>query len=205
MLVVGLTGGMGAGKSAVADLLVGRGAVLVDADQIARDVVEPGAPAYGPLIEHFGPGIVAADGTIDRPALAKLAFADTSSRQQLNALTHPAIGAGLLAARDAHEGTDAVVVMAIPLLTDTHRDTLGLDVVVVVDCPTEVALGRLVTQRGFSREDAAARIRSQLSREERLAQADYVVDNSGDQADLAESVAELWRWLGAGRFRTPSG
>jgi dephospho-CoA kinase len=195
MLVVGLTGGMGAGKSAVADLLVAHGAVLVDADQVARDVVAPGAPAYGPLVEHFGTGILAADGTIDRPALAKVAFADEESRRQLNALTHPAIGTALLEARAAHAGTDSIVVMAIPLLTEAHRSTMGLDVVVVVDCPTEVALERLVSQRGFSRTDAEARIRSQISREERLEHADYVVDNSGDLVALEAAVAALWRWL----------
>ncbi len=203
MLVVGLTGGMGAGKSAVADLLVARGARLVDADQIARDVVAPGAPAYGPLVAHFGSGILAADGTIDRPALARLAFADEDSRRQLNALTHPAIGAALLQERDAHAGTDAVVVMAVPLLTAAHRSTLGLDAVVVVDCPTDVALRRLVSQRGFSRADAESRIRSQISRRQRRSEADYVVDNSGDRAALATAVDALWAWLE--RRRAPHG
>ncbi len=199
MLVVGLTGGMGAGKSAVAELLVERGAVLVDADQIARDVVAPGAQAYGPLVEHFGTRILAPDGTIDRPALARVAFADEGSRQQLNAITHPAIGAAMLEARDAQAGTDAIVVMAIPLLTDLHRATLGLDEVVVVDCPTDVALERLVSQRGFSRSDAEARIRSQITREQRLEHADYVVDNSGDRAALENAVDGLWGWLAARR------
>ncbi len=197
MLAVGLTGGIGSGKSAVADLLVARGAVLIDADQVARDVVAPGGPAYQPLVDRFGPGIVAADGTIDRPALAALAFADEESRLELNAITHPAIGLAMIAARDAREGTDDMVVLAIPLLTARHRETVRLDEVVVVDCPTDVALERLLSQRGFDRADAEARIRAQISREERCQEADFVLDNSGDRAALEVKVAGLWDWLQA--------
>jgi len=188
MLAVGLTGGIGSGKSAVAALLVERGAVLVDADQVARDVVAPGGPAYQPLIDRFGPGIVAADGTIDRKALASAAFADEATRLELNAITHPAIGTAMIAARDAHEGTDD-------------------DVVVVVDCPTDVALERLLGQRGFDRADAEARIRAQISREERCKEADYVLDNSGDRAALEAEVATLWDWLqeAAARKRAHAG
>jgi dephospho-CoA kinase len=199
MLAVGLTGGIGSGKSAVAELLVQHGAVLVDADQVARDVVVPGGPAYQPLIERFGPGILAADGTIDRPALAALAFADEESRLALNAITHPAIGVAMLQARDAHEGTEDIVVLAIPLLTAAHRDAVKLHKVVVVDTPTEVALERLVSQRGFVRADAVARIRSQISRAERVREADYVLDNSGDRAALEAGVDALWAWLQGAR------
>jgi len=195
VLAVGLTGGIGAGKSAVADLLVDRGAVLIDADQVARDVVAPGGPAYQPLIDRFGTGILAPDDTIDRKALAAVAFADEETRQALNAITHPAIGIAMIEARDALEGTDAIVVLAIPLLTAAHRDTVRLHKVVVVDAPTDVALERLLTQRGFDRGDAEARIRSQISREERVKEADYVVDNSGDRATLEAEVAQLWDWL----------
>jgi dephospho-CoA kinase len=199
MLAVGLTGGIGSGKSAVADLLVERGAVLIDADQVARDVVAPGGPAHQPLIDRFGPGIVAADGAIDRPALAAIAFADETTRQDLNGITHPAIGIAMIQARDALEDTDDIVVLAIPLLTAAHRETVKLNAVVVVDCPTDVALERLLNQRGFDRADAEARIRSQVSREERLKEADYVVDNSGDRAHLDEEVVRLWDWLVAAR------
>jgi len=195
MLAVGLTGGIGSGKSAVADLLVARGAVLIDADQVAREVVAPGGPAYQPLIDRFGPGIVAADGAIDRQALAAVAFADDESRLALNAITHPAIGIAMIEARDAHADTDDIVILAIPLLTAAHRDTVRLDEVVVVDCPTDVALERLLSQRGFDRADAEARIRSQISREERVEDADYVLDNSGDRAALEVEVAKLWDWL----------
>jgi dephospho-CoA kinase len=195
MLAVGLTGGIGSGKSAVAERLVQRGAVLIDADQVARDVVAPGGPAYQPLIDRFGPGILAPDGTIDRKALAAVAFADEETRLELNAITHPAIGVAMIRARDSHEGTDDIVVLAIPLLKAAHRETVKLDKVVVVDCPTDVALERLLTQRGFDRADAEARIRSQISREERCREADYVLDNSGDLAALETEVAKLWDWL----------
>jgi dephospho-CoA kinase len=195
MLAVGLTGGIGSGKSAVADLLVQHGAVLIDADQVAREVVAPGGPAYQPLIDRFGPGIVAADGTIDRPALAAVAFADEESRLALNAITHPAIGVAMIQARDAHEGTDDIVVLAIPLLTAAHRETVKLHKVVVVDAPTDVALERLLLQRGFDRADAEARIRAQISREERAKEADYVLDNSGDRDALEAQVDALWAWL----------
>ncbi|MGA2472187.1 MAG: dephospho-CoA kinase [Acidimicrobiales bacterium] len=195
MLAVGLTGGIGSGKSAVADLLVERGAVLIDADQVAREVVAPGGPAYQPLIDRFGPGIVAPDGTIDRQALAAVAFVDDESRLALNAITHPAIGIAMIEARDALADTDDIVILAIPLLTAAHRDTVRLHKVVVVDCPTDIALERLLSQRGFDRADAEARIRAQIPREERIKEADYVLDNSGDRAALGAEVAELWAWL----------
>ena len=179
----------------MADLLVDRGADLIDADQVARDVVVPGGPAYQPLIDRFGEGILAPDGTIDRPALAAVAFADDASRADLNAITHPAIGVAMIEARDALSGTDHIVVLAIPLLTSAHRETVKLDRVVVVDCPTEIALERLLSQRHMDRADAEARIRAQLSREERVKEADFVLDNSGDRGALEAQVARLWEWL----------
>jgi dephospho-CoA kinase len=203
MLAVGLTGGIGSGKSAVADMLVERGAVLIDADQVARDVVAPGGPAYQPLVDRFGQGIVAADGTIDRPALANIAFADEESRLALNAITHPAIGIRMIEMRDALADTDHIVVLAIPLLTALHRETVKLHKVVVVDTPTDIALERLLSQRGFDKTDAEARIRSQISREERVKEADYVLDNSGDRAALEREVADLWDWLLAAQKELP--
>lgn len=203
MLAVGLTGGIGSGKSAVADMLVERGAVLIDADQVARDVVAPGGPAYQPLVDRFGRGIVAADGTIDRPALANIAFADEESRLALNAITHPAIGIRMIEMRDALADTDHIVVLAIPLLTALHRETVKLHKVVVVDTPTDIALGRLLSQRGFDKADAEARIRSQISREERVKEADYVLNNSGDRAALEREVADLWDWLLAAQKELP--
>lgn len=195
MLAVGLTGGIGAGKSAVADLLVRKGAVLIDADVVAREVVAPGGPAYQPLLERFGPGILADDGTVDRPALAAAAFGDPGALADLNAITHPAIGLRMIERRNALAGGDDVVVLGIPLLSAAHRGTVGLDVVVVVDCPVAVALERLVGQRGMDRADAEARIAAQVSRTDRLAEADFVVDNSSSMAHLGAEVDRLWSWL----------
>ncbi len=197
MLAVGLTGGIGSGKSTVGDLLVERGAVLIDADRIAREVVVPGGPAYQPLVDRFGPGIVAPDRTIDRAALAALAFADAESVAALNAITHPAISAVMAQRRAAEEDGDHVVVLDVPLLKPAHRDILKLHVVVVVDCPVEIAVERLVGQRGFSRQDAEARIAAQASREERREGADLVIDNSADRAHLVAEVDRVWAALAA--------
>lgn len=195
MLAVGLTGGIGSGKSAVAALLVERGAVLVDADVLARDVVAPGGPAYQPLLDRFGPGILTADGIVDRPALAALVFGDPVALADLNAITHPAIGIAMIERRHALATRTSVVVFAVPLLTELHREMIGLDAVVVVDCPVEVALERLVELRGMDRVDAEARIAAQVSREERLRGADFVIDNSSSQAHLSTEVERLWNWL----------
>jgi dephospho-CoA kinase len=194
-LAVGLTGGIGSGKSAVADLLVARGAVVVDADVVAREVVVPGGPAYQPLVDRFGAAIVAADGTIDRPALAAAAFADADALAALNAITHPAIGVAMLERRHALAGTDDVAVFAIPLFKPEHRQTMDLDAVVVVDCPVDVAIERLVARRGMDRDDAEARVAAQATRDERLAGADYVVDNGGSVDELAGEADRLWAWL----------
>jgi dephospho-CoA kinase len=192
VLAVGLTGGIGAGKSTVADLLVEHGARLLDADLIARQVVAPGGPAYRPLIDRFGPGIVAGDGTIDRPALAALTFGHPDALADLNAITHPAIGAEMAAQRDAFVGTDAIVVLDIPLLRPEHRQSLDLAAVVVVDTPTEVALARLVQQRGMAEADARARIESQLDRAARREGADLVIDNAGDDKLQRSEVNRIW-------------
>jgi len=197
VLAVGLTGGIGSGKSTVGELLVQRGAVLIDADRIAREVVVPGGPAYQAVVDRFGPGIVAGDRTIDRAALAALVFADADSLAALNAITHPAISAVMTERRAAEEGGDRVVVLDIPLLQPAHRAVLSLDVVVVVDCPLETAVDRLVGQRGFSRHDAEARIAAQISRQERRAGADFVIDNSTDRARLVAEVDRVWAALAA--------
>jgi dephospho-CoA kinase len=203
VLVVGLTGGIGAGKSTVADLLVEHGAQLVDADRIAREVVAPGGPAYQPMIDRFGAAIVAPDGTIDRPRVAEQVFGDPDALADLNAITHPAIGVEMIARKDRFDGTDEIVVMDIPLLRAVHREMLSLAAVVVVDTPTEVALERLVTIRGMSAEDARARIGSQIDRASRLEGADLVIDNSGDQGHLSEEVDRVWGLLVALRDGTP--
>ncbi len=195
MLTVGLTGNIGAGKSTVAELLVARGAYLVDADKVAREVVEPGAPAYLALVERFGTGILDGDGRIDRPKLAESAFQGPESVADLNAIVHPAIGLAMIEGKDAHQGTDAIVVMDIPLLKEFHRELLALDAVIVVDVSPEVRLERLTTHRGMAEQDVRARMAAQPTRQERLEGADFVIDNSGDAAHLAEEVDKVWAEL----------
>jgi dephospho-CoA kinase len=192
MLTVGLTGGIGAGKSTVAELLVGHGAKLVDADLVAREVVAPGGPAYQPVIDRFGPEIVDAEGLIDRPKLAEKVFGHSEALADLNAITHPAIGIEMIARKDRYAHTDEIVVMDIPLLRAIHREMLDLAAVVVVDAPAELALERLVTLRGMSPADAEARIGSQVDRATRLEGADLVIDNSGDHTHLQTEVDRIW-------------
>jgi dephospho-CoA kinase len=195
VLTVGLTGGIGAGKSTVAELLVGHGAALVDADLIAREVVEPGGPAYQPLIDRFGPEIVDADGRIDRPRVAEKVFGHPEALADLNAITHPAIGIEMITRKDSYADTDRIVVLDIPLLKAVHREMLDLASVVVVDVPTEVALDRLVRIRGMEQSDAEARIGSQMDRASRLEGADLVIDNSGDHPSLQAEVDRVWSEL----------
>jgi dephospho-CoA kinase len=206
VLAVGLTGGIGAGKSTVADLLVAHGAQLVDADVIAREVVAPGGPAFQPLVDRFGPGILDGGGGIDRPALAALVFGHPDALADLNAITHPAIGIEMMARRDRFADTDEIVVLDIPLLRAVHRETLDLAAVVVVDTPTELALERLVTARGMAPDDARARIDAQPDREARLEGADLVVDNSEGHDHLRAEVDRVWaelEALRAGRVGAP--
>jgi len=199
MVVVGLTGGIGSGKSTVGRFLVERGAVLVDGDSAARQVVEPGQPALAALVERFGQGIRRPDGTLDRGALASVAFADDDGRQALNRITHPAIREEMLRQVEAVRATDpdTVVVMDIPLLAEAGRDRYPLSGVIVVDAPVEVAVARLVAGRGFTQADAAARVAAQTSREQRRAIADLVIDNAGDLAHLAAEVERAWAWIQA--------
>lgn len=195
MFLVGLTGGIGSGKSTVAAGLSARGAAVVDADAIAREIVEPGGPAYGPVVERFGPGVVGPDGRLDRAALAATVFHDADALADLNKLTHPVIGA-VMAERMAQAGARAdVVVLDIPLLDVATRDRFRFAAVVVVDTPEDVAVERLVGQRGFSEEDARARIRAQMTRDARRALADLVIDNSGDRAALEAGIDWAWAWL----------
>jgi dephospho-CoA kinase len=197
VLLLGLTGGIGSGKSTVAALLAALGAVLVDADIIAREVVEPGGPAYQPMIERFGSEIVRPDGTLDRPAIAKRVFNDPAALADLNAITHPPIREEIGKRVMEQATTDKVVVLDVPLLTETTNQQWGLAGVIVVDAPEEVALDRLVTQRGLKPEDAEARIKAQATREERRKLADVVVDNSQDKAHLEREVRRAWEWIQA--------
>ena len=191
--MVGLTGGIGAGKSTVAAGLESRGAVIIDADRIAREVVEPGTPALGALAERFGPGIVAADGSLDRAALAALVFRDPAARADLEAVTHPAIQQEMARQTATWAESDRVVILDIPLLKERRPPMVG---VIVVDVPEEVAVERLVTQRGFDADDARRRIAAQINRDDRRALADMVVDNSGDRPQLEKQLDRVWHWLG---------
>jgi dephospho-CoA kinase len=191
MLLVGLTGGIGAGKSTVAELLVRRGAVLVDADVVARAVVEPGEPAFDQLVERFGTGVVGADGRLDRPALAAVAFADDESRAALEAITHPAINTEFLNRVNAAPA-DAIVVCDVPLLAESAlAQARGYEVVIVVEAPRELRLDRL-EERGLTRTDAEARMAAQATDGQRRKLATYVVDNGGDRAHLDEQIARIW-------------
>ncbi|MCK5890696.1 dephospho-CoA kinase [Aeromicrobium sp.] len=193
---VGLTGGIGSGKSTVSALLRDHGAVIVDYDQIAREVVEPGTPGLAAIVERFGPEVLGADGSLDRPALGAIVFADESARRDLEAITHPAVRARA-AELEGRAGPGDVVVHDIPLLAESGERG-PYDVVVVVDVPREVQVDRLVRDRGMSLDEAQARIGAQASRDDRAAVADVIVDNSGSLEELTARVRDLWRELSAG-------
>ena len=193
MILVALTGGIGSGKSTVSALLAERGALVVDADAIVRELQAAGQPLLGQLAERFGPEIIRPDGSLDRAALAAVAFTDDAALADLNAIVHPAVRAEMARRVEAAAGTDQVVVMDIPLLT-VHS---GYDyaAVLVVDVPVETAVQRLVEARGMDEADARARIAKQITREERVALADRVIDNSGDRAALEAQVDDVWDWV----------
>ena len=193
MLRVGLTGGIGSGKSEVARLLAARGALVIDSDRLAREVVAPGTPGLAAVIAAFGEEYRAPDGTLDRERLAGLVFADPEARQRLNAIVHPLVGAAA-AELVAAAPDDAIVVHDVPLLVEAGMSG-GFDVVVVVDAPRATQLARLVERRGMAPEDAEARISAQASREQRLAVADHVIRNDGSLGELEERVAALWEVL----------
>ena len=189
MLRIGLTGGIGSGKSTVSALLAARGAVIVDADRIAREVVEPGTPGLARIVEAFGEGVLAPDGSLDRAALAAVVFAEPEARRQLDGIVHPLVRAR--AAELARAAPpDAVVVNDVPLLVETGQAS-SYDLVLVVEADPATRVSRLV-QRGLTAEDARARMEAQASDEERRAVADVVLDNSGTPEALAEQVDRFW-------------
>jgi dephospho-CoA kinase len=187
MLVVGLTGGIGSGKSTVSARLAAKGAVVIDADAIHRENMAPGGRVHDAVRERFG--------TVDRPALAAIVFNDADALNDLNALTHPAVGAVIAERLAAEAATDHVVVLDIPLLVESTGSGYPLAGVIVVDAPVEAAVARLVSQRGMSEEDARARIAAQATRQERLARADFVVDNAGSLEQLGAEVDRCWEWI----------
>jgi dephospho-CoA kinase len=187
---VGLTGGIGAGKSEVSLRLVARGAVLIDGDAIAREVVEPGTLGLAAIVEEFGDEVLLPNGALDRPKLGGLVFADGERLAALNAITHPLIGRRSQELFDSAP-EDAIVVYDMPLLTESNLASLH-DVVIVVDVPVETQLERLVHRRGMTEADARARIAAQATREQRRAIADHVIDNSGSLEDLDSQVDAVW-------------
>jgi dephospho-CoA kinase len=193
MILVGLTGGIGAGKSTVSAMLAARGAVVFDADAITRQVQQPGTPVFDAMVERFGPGIVAPDGGLDRAAVAAVVFNDADAKKELEAIVHPAVGAEMLRLLEAERETDHIVVYDVPLLVESGRK--GFAAVIVVDVDPDVAVARLVAQRGMTEVDARARIAHQVSREQRLAAADRVIDNGGTREDLEAQVDDVWAWL----------
>jgi dephospho-CoA kinase len=196
MLRVGLTGGIGSGKSAVSQRLAGHGAAIIDADKAAREVVAPGTPGLAQVVAAFGDGVLGPDGALDRPKLGQIVFTDEAALGKLNGIVHPLIHEHMREAeeRAIREGGDAaVIVHDIPLLAEAGESrTSGFDLCVVVDVPPEAQLERLTQNRGMSRQDAESRMANQATREQRLAIADIVIDNSGTLADLDKRVADVW-------------
>jgi dephospho-CoA kinase len=196
VLVVGLTGGIGSGKSTVSALLAAKGAVVVDADAVVHELQRPGTAVFEAMVDRFGNGIVAADGSLDRSAVADIVFNDPDALADLNGIVHPAVGAEIVRRMDELSTTDAVVVLDVPLMVESARGypVAGL---IVVDVDPDVAVRRLVEKRGMREDDARARIARQASREERRARADVVIENSGSLDDLAAQVDRAWRWIEA--------
>lgn len=193
MLKVGLTGGIGSGKSEVARRLGALGAVVIDADRIAREVVEPGTSGLALIVEEFGPGILRPDGALDREALGRIVFADPERLARLNAIVHPRVGDRVAELQAAAPG-DAVVVYDVPLLAENGLASM-YDVVIVVDAPDDVRVSRVVHHRGMSEDDALARIKAQATREDRLKVADIVIPNDGPLDELDARTREVWQDL----------
>jgi len=194
MILVGLTGGIGSGKSTVSAMLAERGAVVIDADAIVHELQAPGQPVLAAMVERFGAGILAPDGTLNRQAVADLVFPDAEALAGLSAIVHPAVASEIARRMEAEASTDHVVVLDVPLLVESGRDDMaGL---IVVDVDPDIAVRRLMADRGMTEADARARMARQASREERRARADQVIDNSGTIDDLRRRVDAVWAWIG---------
>jgi dephospho-CoA kinase len=195
MVLVGLTGGIGAGKSTVAALLASRGAVVLDADRIVRELQEPGTDVYRQIVARFGETVVQPDGTIDRAKLADVVFGDDDARAALNAIVHPVVMQSIAEQIQSYSSQpDAVVVLDVPLLVEVGGGE-GLDLVVVVDAPEDVRVQRLVAERGMDPEQIRVRMAAQATPEQRRALADVVITNDGDMTALARHVDELWKTI----------
>jgi dephospho-CoA kinase len=193
MICIGLTGGIGSGKSTVSRMLARRGAVVIDADAIVHELQAPGAPMLDVLAERFGREIIREDGSLDRARLAEIAFRDDQATKDLNSIVHPTVRAELAARVAEQVGTNNIVVLDVPLVTGQRPE--GTSALVVVDAPTDVAVERLVAQRGMSESDARSRLSRQISREDRLELADRVIDNSGNLIALEQQVDDVWAWM----------
>lgn len=190
---VGLTGGVASGKSTVSAMLSGLGAVIIDADAVAREVVAVGTPGLAAVVAAFGPSLLTPEGELDRAAMGALAFGDADARKRLEAIVHPLVHERM-AALDAAAAEDSLVVHDIPLLAEGGR-TDAFDAVIVVDCPVDVQIDRMLSERGWSREEAEARIAAQASREGRLAVATHVITNAGSLDELRDQVATVFSEL----------
>ncbi len=193
MLLLGLTGGIGSGKTTVSSDLARRGAIVIDADAIVHEVQRPGTPVFAAMVERFGDVIVAPDGSLDRQGVADIVFNDPEALADLGKIVHPVVGQEIADRLGEQEQLDNVVVLDVPLLVESGRDDLAA--LIVVDIDPDLAVERLVSFRGFSETDARARIARQASRDQRLAKADFVIDNSGSMDDLAARLDELWAWV----------
>jgi dephospho-CoA kinase len=196
MLLVGLTGGIGSGKSTVARMLAARGAVVLDADAFARDAVAAGTPGLRAVVERFGGEVVGPDGELDRRGLAAIVFADDEARRDLEAIVHPEVRRRLLRAIEAHADADDILVIDSPLLVEAGQGG-SVQLLVVVTAPEEAQLERLAADRGMSERDVRVRMAAQMPLEEKAAKADVVLDNGGDLLDLERQVGRLWRDLEA--------
>ena len=196
MLLVGLTGGIGSGKSTVARMLEERGAVVFDADALAREAVEPGTPGHDAIVERFGANVLAPGGVLDREALGSIVFADPAARRDLEAIVHPEVRRLLAEGCEAYQGSDRVVVFSAPLLVETGMNT-AFEVLIVVSAPVQTQVERLLRDRAMSEEQVRARIAAQAPLEEKAAVADVIVDNDGTLEDLRDQVDRLWNDLRA--------
>lgn len=193
MLLIGLTGGIGSGKSTVSAALAERGAVVVDADAIVRELQQPGTEVFDEMVDRFGPGIIGEDGNLDRAAVAELVFTDPEALAALNSIVHPRVGIEIERRLAELRETDQVVVLDVPLLVESGRSDMAGTI--VVDLDPEIAVRRLVEHRGMSEDDARNRISRQVAREHRLTKADLVIDNHGRPEDLAAQVDRAWEWI----------
>jgi len=193
MLLLGLTGGIGSGKSTVSAEFARRGAIVIDADLVVRELQSPGGAVLAAMVEHFGDTILAADGTLNRQAVADIVFNDPEQLKALNAIVHPKVGEEIDGRIEAQRESDNVVILDVPLLVESKAyETEGI---IVVDTDPEIAVQRLVEFRGFNADDARARMKLQATREERRAVAAFIVPNDGTQEDLMTHIEECWMWI----------